>query len=124
MTAMASIFLVDDDQYVRYTLSKILVKAGHTVVCFENGRLALDQLRLNQPDLVITDVVMPELGGLEMLTQFRAFNSETPVLVVSAGSANLAVDFKETAAQSGANGVLFKPFDKATFLACVAELLR
>jgi CheY-like chemotaxis protein len=121
---MASIFLVDDDQYVRYTLSKILVKAGHTVVCLENGRLALDQLRLNQPDLVITDVVMPELGGLEMLTQFRAFNSETPVLVVSAGSANLAVDFKETAAQSGANGVLFKPFDKATFLACVAELLR
>lgn len=120
---MAHIFLVEDDKYVRYTLDKILVKAGHTVVCFENGRQALAQLRVNPPDLVVTDVVMPELGGLEMLTQFRAFNAVTPVLVVSAGSASLSVDFKELAAGSGANGVLFKPFDKATFLACVEELL-
>jgi CheY-like chemotaxis protein len=121
---MAHIFLVDDDQYVQYTLRKILVKAGHTVVCFDNGRQALDQLWMKPPALVITDVVMPELGGLEMLTQFRTFNSATPVLVVSAGSASLSVDFKELAANSGANGVLFKPFDKATFLACVAELLH
>lgn len=120
---MAHIFLVDDDQYVQYTLRKILVKAGYTVDCFDNGRQALEQLRVKQPDLVVTDVVMPELGGLEMLTQFRVFNSLTPVLVVSAGSASLSVDFKELAASSGANGVLFKPFDRATFLACVAELL-
>jgi CheY-like chemotaxis protein len=120
---MAHIYLVDDDQYVRYTLNKILVKAGHTVICFENGCRALEQLRMTLPDLVITDVVMPELGGLEMLTQFRAFNSATPVLVVSAGSSKLSVDFKSLAANIGANGVLFKPFDKAAFLACAAELL-
>ena len=120
---MAHIFLVEDDQYVQYTLSKILVKAGHTVACFDNGRLALEKLRMKPPDLVITDVVMPELGGLEMLAQFRAFNAVIPVLVVSAGSSKLSEDFKEMAAQSGANGVLLKPFDRATFLACVAEML-
>ncbi len=121
---MAHVYLVEDDQYVQYTLNRILVKAGHTVDCFDNGRQALDQLRLKQPDLVITDAVMPELGGLEMLAQFRGFNSVTPVLVVSAGSTRLSADFKELAANSGANGVLFKPFNKATFLACVTELLH
>lgn len=121
---MAHIFLVEDDQYVQYTLSKILMKSGHTVDCFDNGRLALDQLRMKPPDLVITDVVMPELGGLEMLAQFRTFNAVIPVLVVSAGSSKLSEDFKEMAAKNGANGVLFKPFDRATFLACVTEMLH
>jgi CheY-like chemotaxis protein len=121
---MSHVFLVDDDKYVQYTLRRILVNAGYTVDCFDNGREALEQLRMNQPDLVITDAVMPELGGLEMLAQFRDFNSATPVLVVSAGSTNFSVDFKEVAAQSGANGVLLKPFDRVTFLASVAELLN
>lgn len=121
---MARIYLVDDDRYIQYTLSKLLVKAGHTVDCFGNGLQALEKLQANQPDLIITDVVMPVLGGLEMLSQLRAFNAAIPVLVVSAGSPNLAVDFKELAINSGANGVLFKPFDRVTFLACVAEMLH
>lgn len=120
---MAHIFVVDDDPFVQYTLSKILQRVGHRVDCFANGRLALEALQRELPDLVITDMVMPEMGGLELLEQFRAFNSQTPVLVVSAGSTNLAIDFKETAAQQGASGVLLKPFDRATFLACVETLL-
>lgn len=120
---MAHIFLVDDDAFVSYTLRKILQRAGHAVECFDNGRLALEQLRLRQPELLITDVVMPELGGLELLAQLRSFNGTTKVLVISAGSTDFAVDFKAVAAQSGADGVLMKPFDRGSFLASVSALL-
>ncbi|MDI1247127.1 MAG: response regulator [Rhodoferax sp.] len=120
---MAHIFIADDDSFVLYTLRKILLRAGHTVACFENGLQALDQLQKETPDLVITDVVMPGMSGLDMLAQLRTFNSKTPVLLVSAGSLGFEVDLKDVAAKSGANGVLYKPFDRAAFLACVATLL-
>lgn len=120
---MAHIVLVDDDAFVVYTLRKILLNAGHTVESFDNGGKALEQLRRHAPDLVITDVVMPGMGGLQLLSELRAANLDTKVLVISAGSTDFAVDFKEVAARSGANGVLMKPFDRSTFLACVATLL-
>lgn len=120
---MANILLVDDDFAVRYSVSKVLSRAGHHVVCAVDGIDALKWLESVAADLLISDVVMPELGGLALLSQVRARYAALPVLMMSAGSTQLQDDFVHLAMSMGANGVVVKPFEAKTLLAKVDELL-
>ena len=120
---MAQIVLVDDDAFVLYTLRKLLHKAGHAVACFDNGALALAHMQLHPADLLITDVVMPGMGGLDLLAQFRTFNQNARVLVVSAAGLHMESGVREAVSVNGGDAVLVKPFDRSTFLGCVERLL-
>ncbi|HVF36097.1 MAG TPA: nitrogen regulation protein NR(I) [Candidatus Saccharimonadia bacterium] len=105
---MPLIWVIDDDRSVRFVLAEALRDAGHAVREFEGARAALDALASEAPDLVYTDVRMPELDGFGLLESLAAARPSLPVVVMSAYT-----DVASTAGafRGGAFEYLAKPFD-------------
>src|SRR5690554_5118193 len=101
------VWIVDDDRSIRWVLETALSQAGLAVESFDNGRCARDRLERERPQVLITDVRMPGLGGLELLAQVRARWPELPVIVITAHS---DLDSALSAYQGGAFEYLPKPF--------------
>lgn len=120
---MAKILLVDDDDLVRYALGKLLRKAGHEVVEANDGKQALAIMQANRPNLLITDVIMPEQDGLGILREVRGFKGDMPVIVMSGGGRLVGTDFLALAKSMGASGILAKPFEDEALLALVEKLI-
>jgi two-component system nitrogen regulation response regulator GlnG len=106
--AERSIWVVDDDRSIRWVLEKALQQAQMQVTCFDNGQSPLQRLERDRPDVLITDVRMPGLGGLELLKTVRERWPELPVIVITAHS---DLDSAVSAYQGGAFEYLPKPFD-------------
>src|SRR2546423_993359 len=105
-----TILVVDDDRSVRGYLSDFLTSCGYIVECLESGDQALARLTAgNIPSLLVLDVVMPGLSGLEVLENLRKMNSTLPVIVLSGvGQTKTVVD----AMRMGAADFLVKPFEE------------
>ena len=102
------ILVVDDEPKMRRVLEIMLQKMGHRVLAAENGREALTVFLKNTIDLVITDLRMPEMNGIELLANLRAQESDVPVVVITAhGTIETAV----TAMKHGACDYILRPFD-------------
>lgn len=113
---MARILIVDDEPDIRFMMRLILEGAGYKVTEARHGAIGLKSVTTRQPDLVITDVMMPTMDGLEFIERLRS-NSKTaaiPILVVS-GNSELA---------SAANARLRKPFTRRELLHATALLIR
>ena len=120
---MPNILIVDDDDSVRKTLRRILEREGYAVVDCANGQEALRAVSEHGPDLVITDVYMPEMDGIEFLTSLRENDPDLPVLAVS-GGARVSPDFVlEDASQLGADAVMSKPYQIDQMRQMVRDLL-
>jgi CheY-like chemotaxis protein len=115
------IVVVEDHEDIRYLLQRSLERAGHQVVTANDGAAALDVIRQHRPDVVVTDVDMPRMTGLDLCRAIRADASLRHIPVVLASGSMLPGD--ERAAAAGANATLLKPFLPAQLLACVRELL-
>jgi CheY-like chemotaxis protein len=107
---MANILLVEDDDLGRYAISKVLRKAGHVVVEAMDGNGAMHALKQTMPDILITDVVLPNYDGLSLLADVRKISASLPILVISGGGSNFGTDYLTFAEGLGANAVLKKPF--------------
>ncbi len=121
--ARASILVVDDALTVRELQRSILARAGYTVATAVDGRDALDQLRLAQPDLVITDVDMPRMDGMELTRTIRADAdlSSLPVLMVTSHGTDAD---RQAGLDAGADAYIVKQdFDAAQLLQAVTALL-
>ena len=84
-----SIFVVDDEELIAESLTHILRKAGFEVTAFTNPVKALSELRLQPPDLLISDVMMPELSGIALATEARRLFPECKILLFSAAAEEL-----------------------------------
>ena len=116
----AHVLVVDDEPGMRQVLAAILENAGHATSRASNGREALELVRAQDPDVVITDLRMPELSGEHLLAEMRRSFPEIPVIVLTAhGTIDLAVD----AMRQGAHDFLTKPFDKERVLQTVQAAL-
>ena len=91
---MTKVLVVDDTKIIREVLTKFLKKEGHEVRLAQNGKQGIELFRKEQFDLVLTDVVMPDVSGLDVLAAIRKTNRDVPVIVMSA-TFN-PVNFKET----------------------------
>jgi DNA-binding NtrC family response regulator len=120
---MARILLIDDDESVRTILYLTLVHAGHDVVEARNGREGLDLFRQGGVDLVITDIVMPEKEGFEVLMKIQKRNPALKIIAISGGGLHNAAHYLHTAKLLGAAKVLAKPFSNESLMAAVNELL-
>jgi len=104
-----SILIVDDYPPARQMLSDALGQAGYHDICeAENGRKALAKCRQSRFDLVISDVMMPDMGGMELLNRLREINPDTAVIMITA---HPAMDLTVSAMKNGAIDFLKKPFD-------------
>ena len=102
------ILVVDDDASVRDMLSIVLKRAGYDVVCAESGESALNTLKKESFELVISDIKMPGVSGIELLKKIKSIDAELPVIMITAfASANDAVE----AMKLGAADYITKPFN-------------
>ena len=121
---MARILLVEDIDGVRSSLRTVLSLAGHSVVEAEDGRVGLERAREQQFNLVVTDVVMPNLDGSEAILSLKRNGAGTPVLAISGGGAWADTEGALALARENADAVLAKPFSRAALLTAVDLLLR
>jgi DNA-binding response OmpR family regulator len=118
------ILVIDDDQQFNRMICMILEDAGYGVRTAPNGLEGLGMFMKERPDLVITDLYMPEKEGLETIMELRQTDKEIRILVVSGGSPHMNMSEMFTMAGIfGADAALPKPFDIGTLLQKVRELL-
>jgi two-component system nitrogen regulation response regulator GlnG len=116
----AQIWVIDDDRSIRWVLERALAQAGMTVTAFENGAEAMARLGAERPDVVVSDIRMPEMDGLSLLENISSRHPELPVIIMTAYS-----DLESTvsAYQGGAFEYLPKPFDVDEAVALVQRAL-
>jgi two-component system response regulator PilR (NtrC family) len=105
---MAQILIVDDEQGMRQLLSLVFGRAGHGVRAAENGRRAVEMLRDSPADLIISDVRMPDMGGIELLSAARELSPDVAVVMMTAFA---TVETAREAFKLGADDFIQKPFD-------------
>jgi DNA-binding response OmpR family regulator len=118
---MAKILVIDDDPGMRRTVTRILRRGGHEVIEAQDGLEGMKLFRTHRPDIVITDIVMPEREGIETILDLRRGNSALPILAISGGlgRSNLYLDFAQ---KLGADATLAKPFRAADLLREINKL--
>ncbi|MFH0821802.1 MAG: response regulator [Pseudomonadota bacterium] len=121
---MANIMIVDDDAQVRSILSQIL-EAGHTVKSAAGGKGALAALGAGPPDLVVTDILMPEIGGIDTIAGLRSRFPGLKTMAISGGSEFLDPDeLTRFAGDVGADPAFVKPVKKGELLDAIDEFLK
>jgi len=121
---MARVLVVDDEPALRDTMRRMLERAGHEVIVAADGTAALDLMKTQTVDLIITDIFMPGQDGLELLRRLRSAGKNPKVIAVSGGDRTGTMDLQEHAQGLGARRTLSKPFELRTLLDTVAEVLR
>lgn len=117
---MKKLMVVDDNDLIRKIAARILRRAGYTVIEAVNGLDALHKLNSNEVDMVITDLRMPEMDGLELIKELRAVPAYTylPVVVMSA---ELQEYTRIEAEKAGAIDWITKPFLRHQLIAAVSK---
>jgi two-component system, OmpR family, response regulator MprA len=115
------ILVVDDEPAVRDAVDRALRMEGHEVTLAEDGRAALDAVAAAPPDVLVLDLLMPHVDGLEVCRRMRAAGDRTPVLVLTARD---AVADRVRGLDAGADDYLVKPFALEELLARVRALFR
>jgi DNA-binding NtrC family response regulator len=114
---MATILIIDDEEIIRALLRSVLEAAGYEVTEAANGRIGLELYRQNPRDLVITDILMPELNGLDMLLELtREFLRAKVIAISGAGEEKNVLD---VAKLLGARQTFQKPFSVSKLLGAV-----
>ena len=122
---LRSILVVDDNEDIRNLLSLVLQKEGYEVFLAPNGSEALEIVKNNRLDLVLLDVMMPELSGLEVLSHIRGNKdnkiSSIPVMMITAASTVSDID---AAVEIGASSYIIKPFRNENLIAKVSAIFQ
>jgi len=120
---MARVLLIDDDDAFRAMLRLTLTHFGHTVIEARNGREGLDLFPDANADLVITDIVMPEKEGLEVVMELKKRQPAAKIIAISGGTRNRSSCYLHIAKALGASKVLEKPFSNEDLLDAINKLL-
>jgi DNA-binding response OmpR family regulator len=118
------ILLIDDDAAVLRTLEIVLGDRGYDVITAKDGVEGLRLFQKHHPDLVITDLVMPEMEGIETIIEMRRERPDTKIIAISGGGRTHNGRFLKMAASFGAVAVLPKPFMPDELAAKIEEVMR
>ena len=120
---MARILLIEDDEPVRTMLRAILEHFGHTVIEARHGTEGLALFQHANADLVITNIVMPEKDGFEVLRELRRMHPSVKIIAISGAGRGRAADYLHIAEFMGAATVLAKPLSVVVLMAAIDALL-
>ena len=118
---MPKILVVEDDNDLNNLIQTVLESKGHDVFAARNGKEALDILDITHIDLIISDIMMPRMDGIRLLTDIREANMKMPVLLITAKG---SYDDKNKGFSSGADDYMVKPIDIKEIVLRVNALLR
>jgi two-component system, chemotaxis family, chemotaxis protein CheY len=117
---MPKILIVDDAEFLRMRISKMLIGDAYEVIEAENGAQAVEMYKANKPDAVLMDITMPEMDGLTALKQIKLFDAKAKVIMLTAlGQESVVLE----AIKSGARDFVVKPFEKERVLSAIKKLL-
>ncbi len=118
---MFSVLVCEDDKNIRKLMTEYLLQDSYTVFESSNGEEALEVFSENHIDLLITDIMMPEMDGFELVREIRKTGAEIPVLIITAKA---SMEDKKTGFGCGADDYMVKPIDMEEMLLRVSALLR
>jgi putative two-component system response regulator len=118
---MAKILVVDDEKSIRTTFKAFLSKEGHDVCCAENVDEALKCVRSTPIDLILTDIIMPKLSGIDLIQTLHQGKNDTPIIIMTGEP---SVETAKEAIQGRAFDYLIKPVDKEELLRTVGYVLK
>ena len=121
---MAKILVFDDEPSILLMIKKMLEKEGHEVDIALNGREGIELFEKNKPDLLITDILMPEKEGLETILELRRKYPELKIIAISGGGRIGPDGYLPSAKLFGADMVFQKPLIQKEFLLAVSILLN
>jgi|SRR3984893_12962101 CheY-like chemotaxis protein len=121
---MAKILVIDDDVIVRKTIIRLLEDGGYKVLSAEDGLRGMAMFRSERPDLVITDIIMPEQEGIQTITEMRKAKPDAKIIVISGSGRIGNIDFLRIAQHLGASDAIAKPFDPDDLLKRVRHCLN
>jgi len=117
---MATILIVDDTQFIRMRVAKVLTQHGHTVVEAADGEQAVQVYRAAQPDAVVMDITMPVKDGIAALGEIRQFDPQARVIMLTAlGQESMVLQ----AVRAGAKEYLRKPFNPESLIQALDKVL-
>ncbi len=115
------VLAIDDSRTIRSLVQKVMIEAGFTCVCADDGEQGVAMFATEAPDVVITDINMPNLDGYGVISRIRGgtVNRTVPILVLTTES---AAHLKARARDAGATGWIVKPFDDAAIISVVRRV--
>jgi two-component system, chemotaxis family, chemotaxis protein CheY len=117
---MVKILVIDDSSFQRKIIGSILKEGGYELATAENGKNAIENLSITAPDLIISDLLMPEFDGFYLLEKMKAGNVSIPILIVTS---DIQKPTREKCYQMGARGLINKPVFKEALLPAVKKIL-
>lgn len=121
---MATILVIDDDTQLRTLIVRILEMENHQIVEAVNGIEGIRCFRKQKIDLVITDILMPDKDGIEVIREIRSAHPDVKMIAISGGGQLGADQYLTLAKKLGAQHTLLKPFQREDLLEIVNHLLK
>ena len=116
------ILVVDDDDMLRSYVKELLKLNNFIVSEAADGKAGLKEFKENTPDLVITDIIMPEMEGISFIRKLREFSEETPIIAMTGNVHGHMDEYLKISSQIGANEILRKPVKSEEFLEAINRL--
>jgi DNA-binding response OmpR family regulator len=120
---MANILLVDDDALVADMLKQVLKRAGHSVKLAHDGEEAATILNSFEPDVMVTDILMPKKSGTTLISEVRSAHPNMEIIAISGGGRNDPVGYLDLSEELGAEMSFSKPVDSDVLLMSIALLM-
>ena len=117
------ILVIEDDFAVRELIQETLLRAGYDVRSAEDGDVGMSMFRERNPDLVITDIIMPQKEGLQTIREMKLEAPQVKVIAMSGGGRHSNGDYLKLARKFGAERTVAKPFMRDEMLSIVREVL-
>jgi len=124
MGRSSRILIIDDEAQIRDMLHQMLTREGYQVVNAPDGKVGMKLCREQPVDLIITDIIMPEKDGIEMILELRHDFPNLKIIAISGGGRLGPDGYLEMAQKLGAHRTFFKPFNRREILDAVEELLK
>ena len=117
------ILVVDDDDMMRAFVKELLEINDFKITEASNGKAGLKEFRENTPDLVITDIIMPEMEGISFIRELRSHNKDIPIIAMTGNVHGRMEEFLDISSQLGADEILRKPIKAQEFLDAINKLI-
>ncbi len=121
---MSHILVIDDDDFFIELLVQLLQQDGHRVTTADDGVKAMKLLQRIKPDLIITDILMPNMDGVELIMELSQQSNDTPLIAMSGGRRSVTSEFNlQSAKLMGVKETLTKPFSQADLRRAIQKAL-